>query len=134
MNRRGFLSTLLAGAATVAADPERLIWVPGKKTISIPKPVESALHRAYRTGKMGPCGYDWYQDQIVPMLLENYEFSSPFDSDTPSIVIYETITKDEFRRRYPPVLGIPDEVIRPSPVVFVPRRHGMSQCFYPWES
>ena len=35
MNRRGFLS-MLAGAVL---DPERLLWVPGKKLISIPKPV-----------------------------------------------------------------------------------------------
>ena len=35
LNRRGFLGTLLAGAAL---DPERLLWVPGKKLISIPKP------------------------------------------------------------------------------------------------
>lgn len=36
MTRRGLLSTLL-GAATL--DPERLLWVPGKKVISIPNPV-----------------------------------------------------------------------------------------------
>ena len=33
MNRRGFLSTLL-GAAVL--DPEKLLWVPGQKLISIP--------------------------------------------------------------------------------------------------
>ena len=36
MNRRGFLSALV-GAAVL--DPERLLWIPGKKLISIPKPV-----------------------------------------------------------------------------------------------
>ncbi len=35
MNRRNFLSSLLASATL---DPERLFWVPGKKTISIPAP------------------------------------------------------------------------------------------------
>lgn len=35
MNRRGFLAAL-AGAFVV--DPERALWVPGKKLISIPKP------------------------------------------------------------------------------------------------
>lgn len=35
MNRRNFISALL-GAATL--DPERLLWVPGQKLISIPKP------------------------------------------------------------------------------------------------
>jgi hypothetical protein len=34
MNRRGFL-VMLAGAVL---DPERLLWVPGKKLISIPAP------------------------------------------------------------------------------------------------
>lgn len=34
MNRCGFLG-LLAGAAV---DPERLLWVPGRKLISIPAP------------------------------------------------------------------------------------------------
>lgn len=40
MNRRGFLAAL-AGAAA-AYDPERLLWVPGAKTISIPaeQPIE----------------------------------------------------------------------------------------------
>src|SRR5262245_320896 len=33
MDRRGFLTALI-GAATL--DPERLLWVPGKKLISIP--------------------------------------------------------------------------------------------------
>ena len=33
MNRRSFLASLLA---TAALDPEKLLWVPGKKTIFIP--------------------------------------------------------------------------------------------------
>lgn len=39
MNRRGFLGLLGAAAAGIALDPERLLWTPGKKLISIPKPV-----------------------------------------------------------------------------------------------
>lgn len=35
MNRRNFLSVL---AASFALDPERLLWKPGAKLISIPKP------------------------------------------------------------------------------------------------
>jgi hypothetical protein len=35
MNRRSFLAALAAG---FAFDPERLLFVPGKKTFSIPKP------------------------------------------------------------------------------------------------
>lgn len=36
MNRRAFLTTLAAGLAGAALDPERLLWVPGQKTIFIP--------------------------------------------------------------------------------------------------
>lgn len=39
MNRRGFLGALGLGASAFAMDPEALLWVPGKKTISIPKSV-----------------------------------------------------------------------------------------------
>lgn len=38
MNRRGFLASL---AAAFVVDPERLLWVPGAKLVSIPKPVVS---------------------------------------------------------------------------------------------
>lgn len=37
MNRRNFLSLL---AASLTLDPERLLWRPGAKLISIPKPLE----------------------------------------------------------------------------------------------
>lgn len=36
MNRRGFLASLGIGAAAFALDPERALWVPGAKTISVP--------------------------------------------------------------------------------------------------
>ena len=36
MNRRGFLGALLGGAAALALDPEKLLWRPGAKLISIP--------------------------------------------------------------------------------------------------
>ena len=38
MNRRSFLNVLATAGAVAAMDPERLLWVPGKKLISIPKP------------------------------------------------------------------------------------------------
>lgn len=45
MTRRGLISALLAAAT----DPERLLWTPGKKLISIPKRVEPIIHlRLYR--------------------------------------------------------------------------------------
>jgi len=39
VNRRGFFRSLIGGAAAaVVLDPEKLLWVPGKKVISIPAP------------------------------------------------------------------------------------------------
>jgi hypothetical protein len=38
MNRRGFFQMLAGVAAAGAVDPERLLWTPGKKLISIPAP------------------------------------------------------------------------------------------------
>lgn len=37
MRRRGFLG-MLAGGLFAATDPERLLWVPGQRLISIPRP------------------------------------------------------------------------------------------------
>jgi hypothetical protein len=39
MNRRGFLTAIAATLAGAALDPEKLLWEPGKKLISIPNPV-----------------------------------------------------------------------------------------------
>lgn len=39
MNRRNLFGALAALAATAALDPERLLWVPGRKLISIPAPM-----------------------------------------------------------------------------------------------
>lgn len=36
MNRRGFLSALLGAVTGAAFDPERALWVPGRKKIFIP--------------------------------------------------------------------------------------------------
>jgi len=36
MNRRGFLGSLAAAISAATLDPEKLLWVPGKKTIFVP--------------------------------------------------------------------------------------------------
>lgn len=64
IGRRGFLAAMI-GAAVL--DPERLLWVPGKKVISIPKvlrvlrkPINAFVYYVTTTG---PCTdaarYDW---------------------------------------------------------------------------
>jgi hypothetical protein len=56
MNRRSFLSSLLA-AATL--DPERLLWIPGERTIFVPRePIQiwlfstSRVHARAASGMM----------------------------------------------------------------------------------
>ncbi len=43
MNRRAFLTALVAAPAALAFDPERALWMPGKKLISIPAPRAIAI-------------------------------------------------------------------------------------------
>jgi hypothetical protein len=40
-SRRGFLGLLATVAAGATLDPERLLWVPGAKLISVPAPARS---------------------------------------------------------------------------------------------
>ncbi len=42
MERRGFFGVIAGFAATAVLDPERDLWVPGKKLISIPSPLVQA--------------------------------------------------------------------------------------------
>lgn len=39
MNRRGFLGAIAAAVAGATLDPDRALWVPGRKLISIPAPL-----------------------------------------------------------------------------------------------
>jgi len=48
MNRRGFLGFLGAAIAGATLDPERLLWEPGKKLISIPPIVTTCDDLAVR--------------------------------------------------------------------------------------
>lgn len=70
MNRRAFLSLVGAGL-TAAADPERLIWQPGRKLISIPNPpvfVSGAQIMHYY--KQMDADFLRWQDSLRTMRLE----------------------------------------------------------------
>jgi hypothetical protein len=54
MNRRGFLSFLGAAVAGATLDPERLLWKPGAKTISIPSPLLSFSMDEFREAYLRP--------------------------------------------------------------------------------
>ncbi len=59
MNRRGFLGILGAAIAGATLDPERLLWEPGKKLISIPKP--RFLGPVYERGRY----YDMHRGLVI---------------------------------------------------------------------
>lgn len=86
MNRRAFFATLTAGLAA-AADPERLLWTPGKKLISIPKPQRIEFDVAY--------GYLWHRIYEVG----NIEYDE--DGHPVTFHLVETMSPEEFDRRYP---------------------------------
>src|SRR5258708_1680187 len=47
MNRRGFLESLTAALATATLDPERFLWGPGKRLISVAAPLAEAIEYIY---------------------------------------------------------------------------------------
>jgi hypothetical protein len=65
MNRRGFLSFLGAAAGTAVLDPERMLWVPGAKLISIPRPRPPAF-----TVLFHPHGGNQYFDLFDGSLID----------------------------------------------------------------
>lgn len=71
LNRRGFLSLFSAAAATAVVDPERLLWVPGRKSISIPKP------RVWKVGDTiqikRPMRFDSLYGPPIRTILFSYE-------------------------------------------------------------
>ena len=46
-DRRAFLGLLTAAAAGLVLDPERLLWVPGRKTIFVMPPAPMRMVRLY---------------------------------------------------------------------------------------
>ncbi|MES2136627.1 MAG: hypothetical protein V4502_06155 [Pseudomonadota bacterium] len=52
MNRRGFLASI---AAALVLDPERALWVPGRKLISVPAPRVTGCPICQLFRFAGPC-------------------------------------------------------------------------------
>ena len=71
MNRRGFLSLFGVTAATLAADPEALLWTPGAKVISIPSVIapEPFYHRVNHVFipklKLSTAQFIFYLPQVI---------------------------------------------------------------------
>lgn len=107
MNRRSFLSSLSAFAATAALDPERLLWVKSKTIFIPPAPqlVSDKLFGVdfeYTDAELAMTIDDFRSRYIYPALEAiqrealaemRFYYGSAWSS--------ETISKAEFRRRYP---------------------------------
>ncbi len=82
MNRRSFLASL---AAAFVVDPERLLYVPGKKLISIPKPALVttgwADKPAFDLGDMVAIQDWWKADPrtrcVIPGTLQRFIVTKP---------------------------------------------------------
>jgi hypothetical protein len=71
LNRRAFLQLLGAGTvAAVAFDPERLLWVPGAKTIFLP-PEKSIVVASTMPA------YHWFTDEAMALMSKELGFHVP---------------------------------------------------------
>ena len=75
MNRREFIASLLAAAAV---DPERLLWVPGRKKIFIPPPRPEIVVHSLMPNNPIYVVETFYRDGIKgPWMVRNEYFSDP---------------------------------------------------------
>lgn len=72
MNRRGFLGSLAAIAATLTLDPEKLLWRPGEKTIFVPaiRPVDGMLEALNDAPCLDPC-FEMIDSTTLAVLRRN---------------------------------------------------------------
>ena len=65
LSRRGFLTALSAAMAGSVLDPERLLWVPGRKTIFLPPAAGNTFVTA-----------EWMSREVLRMLSNNLTFAA----------------------------------------------------------
>jgi hypothetical protein len=114
MNRRAFFGALL-GAAAIAADPERLLFVPGKKLYTFGRPriytagdlIAEAMQSlqlmppptpediAYALDRLNHMLDDWPKEPLIIHRIPDPFFYPDCFTFT------QTMSKEEFRRRYP---------------------------------
>lgn len=70
LNRRAFLQIVSASAAAVAFDPERLLWVPGSKTIFLPPEKTIAIATT-----LPP--YHWFTAETMALMSKELGFHVP---------------------------------------------------------
>ncbi len=97
MNRRGFFGLLAGIAATAFLDPEKLLWKPGARLISIPNPPRVIVRRYLLDGEIFPTdGYD-------------YKAFVEFEAPVTGITMGEVF--GEFATRIFPPRPFPDDIV-----------------------
>lgn len=74
-DRRGFLKSLAAMGLVAAIDPERLLWVPGEKTIFVPPPPELVMVKTVRFIRE----FDVKRNKFVSRMDALYGFQTIYD-------------------------------------------------------
>lgn len=95
INRRSFLA---AAAAALVMDPERLLWIPGAKVYSIPKPQPVTVHLAYhpllRVISLSINGHEIPIENFSVGVGDHIQVSSPGTDPLKLIVTRAVIDKD----------------------------------------
>jgi hypothetical protein len=90
LNRRGFLGLLGAALVGATLDPERLLWVPGQKVISIPPP---RWNRIYSSSEAISAQMEFIRPQnewlnyLEKMTIEHYS-AQVFEMRSKPLLIY----------------------------------------------
>ena len=96
-DRRNFLKLVGAGLAGAALDPDRLLWRPGAKTISIPPAPKIVAPEGISIRILR--AYDLFTDRYHTR-MDAFFGAVPLDEIADHVYV-ETMTVEEYERRYP---------------------------------
>ena len=102
ISRRGFLGVFGAAAVGAVLDPERLLWVPGQKTIFLPSVVPAPSNTFLTIDQITREALEVLRRQLVLSDRISREYGDPFD-----VTGHETGTAIMMRvpKRYPIVIS-----------------------------
>jgi hypothetical protein len=79
MNRRGFLGLLGGAAAAVALDPERALWIPRRRLISVPRPSRPSRNVLLSPEQLSRMALGSLNDNLVLQRALNAQYSQLFE-------------------------------------------------------
>jgi hypothetical protein len=105
MNRRAFLGLSSAALAAYTLDPDRLLWVPGAKTILLPTPSEAR----YYVGACGAFGQLERGERITARRYNDLVGRTAvwMDERTRTTVMFPTVTIASPRKTFTASITLP---------------------------